>query len=94
MRADRQILERDVPRDFVNLSLQVLLAFHRGELGAHETNNNFLVLWHEAQRLETAGSFGIVFQEVGVHIQFRKNGIGDEIIAPACEERALEIAAA
>src|SRR5207244_7551429 len=63
LRREAHVLERRILRGFVDAALEKLLALELGELGAHQAEHHFLVLWHEAQRLEAAGALRVVFEE-------------------------------
>src|SRR5262245_16925347 len=93
LRADRELIERDILRGFAHAALQHLACFECRKLAADETQHHALVL-DEAQRLEIAGALGVVFEQEMRDPGAAEESFGNRFITARAEIMAPEIAAA
>lgn len=105
LRANTNLIKRLLQGNPVTLSnelsgiidalLHLLLVLELGELGGHDTEDDVLVAGQLLERLEAAGARGVVFEVVGVDVEFLEELGGDTVVAALREvARADEVAAA
>src|SRR6516165_1167128 len=63
LRAQGQLLERQVASSLIDASLEFVEGLQIGALGCDETQDNRLAFWNESQGLKAPGSFAVVFQQ-------------------------------
>src|SRR5689334_1385445 len=69
LRAERQLLERRMARRLLDLPQQLALLLYAGRFRGHQPERDPLASLRQArERLEAAGSRGIVLEEVAVHV--------------------------
>src|SRR3546814_5595110 len=84
------LLQRHVARGLVDALSQIVPAFHRRPLGAHEAEHHALTLRHEAQRREVAGTLVVVLQEEAVDRHLVEQDLGHRLVARS-EEHTSEL---
>src|SRR5678816_761259 len=94
LRADAEVLERHELGRLVDPPLELVLGFELRHLGAHQAEYHLLPFGDVAQRLEAAGALGVELEEEAIDVDLGERGLGDVVIAAACEPGALEVAAA
>ena len=94
LRAEAELVERDVFRGFVDPALQQVLAFELRSFACDEAEHHaFLTLRHKAQRLEPAGARVVVFEKEAVDREFAEQRLGDVVIAALGHPGGAEITA-
>src|SRR5262249_41679737 len=95
LRRQAELLERRKFARFVDAAFDVVLLLQRAALGRDETQHHDLVaLGQEAQRLESAGALGIVFEEVTVVVHLAQERLRHRLVAALGNPGRAEIAAA
>jgi hypothetical protein len=80
LRAERQLVERDVTGGFVDSPSEIVDRLELRNLGADQAQHDGLASGHEAQRFETAGARRVVLeQEAGV-VEFVEEHLGDRVV--------------
>jgi hypothetical protein len=78
----------------LDAALEVVFGFQDRGLGGDQAEHDHLAGGHEARRLEGAGSFVVVLEEVAVGLQAGEHRLGDEVVAARAEPRGAVVAAA
>src|SRR3954470_13298256 len=95
LRGEAQLIDVDILRRLVDAPLDVVLLFQRTTLRGDEAEHDLLLaLGHEAQRLETTGAIGVVFQEIAVDVDLAQQAIRDMVVTALGDKGGAEIAAA
>src|SRR5690349_2086427 len=81
LRRQRQPLQRDIFRRLIDPALQRVLALQRRLLAGDETEDGHLVAGQMAQRLEAAGTVGVVFEEEALDVHRSERDLGDRLVA-------------
>src|SRR5262245_58998286 len=95
LRAERELFQRRVFRRLVDAALDVIFLLQRAALRGYQANHRDLVaLRQEAQRLETAGTLGVVFEEIAVEVALAEQPLGHRLVAARGDPGRAVIAAA
>ena len=94
MRGERELVDVDEFRRFLDPAHQHVAAFELAALGGDEAEHHGLALRHEAQRLEAAGALAVVFHEIAVHLDGVEQHLRHRLVAARRHEGGAEIAAA
>src|SRR4051812_29297393 len=90
-----ELVEGDEFRRLVDALLDVVLLFQRARFRRDQTEHDLLAaLRHEAERLETAGPFGVVFEEIAVIADLAEQRFGDRLVAAPRYPGGAEVTAA
>src|ERR1700728_1715896 len=65
LRRQCQLLQGRILGGLFNTAPKYAFVFHRAELGRHQAENHSLSFRQETQRLEVAGAYVIVLEEIG-----------------------------
>src|SRR5581483_10594341 len=87
LRAQAQLLERDVFGGFVDATLQLVLLFERALLRRDQTQHHHLSLGHEAQGLEAARACVIIFEEEAIDLEFTEKRSEERRVGKECRSR-------
>src|SRR5260370_40495554 len=94
LRAEAELLERDIFRGLLDAALERVLLLQRAVLGGDQAEHDHLALGHEAQRLEPARARIVVFEEEAVDLELAEQRLGDVVVAARSDPGGAEIAAA
>src|SRR5688572_2687772 len=94
LRADAELLERNVLGSLVDLALQLVFGFQVWRLGTHQAKDHPLALRYETQGREVAGALGVVFEAVDADVELVEQRLGDRLVAALGHPGAFQVAAA
>src|SRR5919108_664768 len=95
LRGQTELLERSELARFIDAALDVVLLLQRAALGGDEAQHHDLVaLRQKAQRLESAGALGVIFEKVAVVVHLAQQGLRNRLVATLGNPGRAEIAAA
>src|SRR5580704_2945438 len=95
LRRETELIEGGELGRLVDAAFDVVLLFQLAGFCRDQPEHNDLVaLGQEAQRLETAGARGVVFEEIAVVVQLPEQNFGDRLVAAFGNPGRAEIAAA
>src|SRR6185312_6036134 len=94
LRADCQLLERDVPGRLVDALSQLVDLLDFRHLGGDEAEHDHLALGHEAQGGEAAGARRVIFEHEAVVRQLVEQPLGDGVVGALAVPHAALVAAA
>ena len=70
--------------------LHLLLVLQLGKLGADNADDDVLVLGEELQRLEAAGTLGVVLEVESVHVQVAEELLSNDVVLALGEVTATD----
>src|SRR5262249_46391964 len=95
LRREAELLDGRKLAGFLNTPLHGVLLLERAALRRDEAeHHDLLALRKEAQRLEAAGTIGVVFEEIAVVIDAAEQPLRHRLVAALGNPRRAEIAAA
>src|SRR5262249_24248199 len=94
LRADTEVIERDVAGRFIDASAQQVKRLELGPLAADQPEDHGLVLRYVTQRRQAARALALVFEEERVYVGLAKELFGDRVIAAFRHPVALVVALA
>src|SRR4051812_13537339 len=82
LRRQAELVEGREFAGFVDPPLDFVLLLERAALrGDQAEDDAFSALRQEAERLEAAGPFGVVFEEIAVDVELAEERLGDRLVA-------------
>src|SRR6185295_9637596 len=94
LRTEREAIERDERRRFLDPRLQILDGLHPLQLRAHESEDDDAPVGDVAERLERARPLVVVLQQEAIELRASEHLRRDAIVAARRVEHALVVAAA
>src|SRR5262245_39007279 len=94
LRADRQLVKRDVLGGLVEAALQRVERLRSGDFRAHESEHNDLPFRQKTQRLKGSGARGVIFKEKPVMMELVEKALGDRVVGALAMPHAALVAPA
>src|SRR3954468_15827588 len=91
LRADRELVERDEARGFVDPPLDLVDLFELRDLRADQAEHHDPALGDEAQRLKTARTRAVVFQQETIERQLVEHTLGNRVVGTLAVPHAAMI---